>query len=173
MHRLVVALAIVVALAGGAAAEFVARAKDFRCLDEFTPVPGKKFRIYHGNPRKLRRALRIATGELPRRKYPVGTIIQVFPFEAMVKRGGGFNPDLGGWEFFNLRVSPAGTRIRGRTEHERPGRPLRNFIGACQDTRCHGAAQVRKFDRVCEGHLPPLALTDEEFEALRVDPRCP
>jgi hypothetical protein len=173
MPRLVLALGVVLALAAGAAAEFVARVKDFRCLDEFSSVPGKSFRIYHRNPRKLARALRIASGELPRRKYPVGTIIQVFPFEAMVKRGGGFNRDFGGWEFFNLRVSSEGTRILGRTATERAGRPLRNFIGACQDPRCHGAAQVRRFDRVCEGNLPPLPLTEEEFAALRADPRCP
>lgn len=136
-------------------------------------MPGKSFVVYHRNPRRLQRALRIAAGDLPRRKYPVGTIIQVFPFEAMVKRGGGFNPDFGGWEFFNLDVSPEGTQIAGRTQNEPDGRPLRNFIGACQDKRCHGAAQVRKFDRVCEGHLPPLSLTDAEFQALRADPRCP
>jgi hypothetical protein len=27
--------------------------------------------------------------------------------------------------------------------------------------------------RICEGHLPPLSLTDQEIQALRFDPRCP
>ncbi len=152
---------------------FVARAKDFRCLEEFASVPGKSFRIHHRNPRKLARAVRIAALDLRGRRYPVGTIIQLFPSEAMVKRGGGFNPEGGGWEFFKLEVEPGGTRIVGRTQNEREGKRLRNSFGACQDRRCHGASQAKPYDRVCEGHLPPLSLTDEEIEALRVDPRCP
>jgi hypothetical protein len=174
MSRLCLAFGIAVVFAADAGAEFVARAKDFGCLQEFTPVPGKHFVIYNRNPRRLRRAVRIATEDLPHRRYPVGTIIQVLPFEAMVKRGGGFNPDGAGWEFFNLQVSAHGTRIVGRTQNEKEGRRLRNAFGTCQDRRCHGAnPEVRKFDRVCEGHLTPLTLTDEEFEALRADPRCP
>jgi hypothetical protein len=102
-------------------------------------------------------------------KYPVGTIIQVFPFEAMVKRGGGFNHDGGGWEFFNLEVAPGGTRIAGRTQNEQEGKPLRNLFGRCEDIRSHGACQVKAYDRVCEGHLPRLSFTDAEIEALRVD----
>jgi hypothetical protein len=167
------AVVLSLGLAGIAHAEFVARARDFRCLEEFTPVPGKRFRIHHRNPRKLARAVRIAALDLRGRRYPVGTIIQIFPHEAMVKRGGGFNRGGGGWEFFKLSVEPGRTRIVGRTQDQRPGAPLRNFFGACQDGRCHGANQAKRYDRVCEGHLPPLSLTDEEIEALRVDPRCP
>lgn len=173
MRRLCAALGIALALASAAHAEFVARAKDFKCLKAFTPIPGKKFVVYNRNPARLQRAMRIATENLEHKKYPVGTIIQVFPFEAMVKRGGGFNPSGGGWEFFNLKVSPQGTRITGRTASQPAGKPLRNFFGACQDFRCHGSVQVRAYDRICEGHLPPLSLTDAEFEALRADPRCP
>jgi hypothetical protein len=175
IRRLSLALTIttVVAMASTARAEFVARAKDFKCLDEFAPVPGKSFRIYHRNAKKLARAVRIAALDSRHRKYPVGTIIQVFPFEAMVKRGGGFNPEGGGWEFFNLKVKPGGTRIVGRTQNEQDGKPLKKLFGACQDIRCHGANQVKPYDRVCEGHVPALSLTDEEIQALRIDPRCP
>ena len=175
MTRLLpLAFGIAVALAGVARAEFVARAKDFRCLEEFASVPGKGLRIYHRDAKKLARAVRIASLDLRHRKYPVGTIIQIFPFEAMVKRGGGFNPDGGGWEFFNLEVKPGGTRITGRTQNEEDGgKPLRNLFGKCEDIRCHGANQVKPYDRVCEGHLPTLSLTDAEIRALLVDPRCP
>jgi hypothetical protein len=173
VRRLAVAFGIVAALAGGTQAEFVARARDFRCLKAFTPVPGKSFVVYNRNPSRLRRAIRIATNDLRNKHYPIGTIVQVFPFEAMVKRGGGFNPSGGGWEFFNLKVTATGTRIVGRTASQPPGQPLRNLFGACQDIRCHGALQVRAYDRICEGHLPPLSLTDAEFQALRADPRCP
>src|SRR5262249_12242623 len=115
MRRLCAALGIALALASAARAEFVARAKDFKCLKAFVPIPGKNFVVYNRNPARLQRAVRIATEDLEHRKYPIGTIIQVFPFEAMVKRGGGFNPSGGGWEFFNLKVSPQGTLITGRT----------------------------------------------------------
>src|SRR5262249_12565493 len=115
MRRLCAALGIALALASAAHAEFVARAKDFKCLKAFTPIPGKQLADVTRNPARLQAAMRIATENLEHKKYPVGTIIQVFPFEAMVKRGGGFNPSGGGWEFFNLKVSPQGTRITGRT----------------------------------------------------------
>jgi len=167
------AIGFALALAGDARGEFVARARDFRCLDEFTPVPGKSLRIFHRDPKKLARAVRIAELDLRRRRYPVGTIIQIFPFEAMVKRGGGFNRDGGGWEFFNLKVSAGGTRITGRTQNEQPGKPLRNLFGRCEDVRCHGALQAKPFDRVCEDHIPPLPLTEDEIRALSFDPRCP
>jgi hypothetical protein len=47
-----------------------------------------------------------------------------------VKRGGGFNPDGGGWEFFNLKVTAEGTRITGRTQNERDGGPGAAFRSA-------------------------------------------
>ncbi len=173
MRRLLVAAGIVLALAGGARAEFVAKAKDFKCLKAGATVAGKRFVIFHRNPKKLQRAVRIAESGLPHRKYPVGTIIQIFPFEAMAKRGGSFNPSGGGWEFFNLRATAEGTRITGRTQDEKDGKPLHNLFGACQDRRCHGAPVVKRHDFVCEGLLPWFELTDEQFEAFRQDPRCP
>src|SRR4029077_10724169 len=88
VRRLAVAFGIVAALAGGTQAEFVARARDFKCLKAFTPVPGKSFVVYNRNPSRLRRAIRIAANDLRNKHYPIGTIVQVFPFEAMVKRGG-------------------------------------------------------------------------------------
>src|ERR671918_719140 len=50
--------------------------------------------------------------------FPVGTIIQLVPQEAMVKRAPGFDPDSNDWEFFALDVSPEGTKIvtRGGAE---------------------------------------------------------
>jgi hypothetical protein len=43
MRRIALALSIVLALARGAAAEFVAQAKDFRCLLDGRAVAGKHF----------------------------------------------------------------------------------------------------------------------------------
>ena len=72
------------ALSGVAAAEFVAREKDFRCLLDGRAVAGKHFFVFHRRHRRLRKALRIAERDLPDKHYPVGTILQFFPFEAMV-----------------------------------------------------------------------------------------
>jgi len=155
----------VLALARGAAAEFVAQAKDFRCLLDGRAVAGKHFFVFHRKHRKLRKALRIAERDLPARRYPVGTIVQLFPFEAMVKRGGRFNPDGDGWEFFRLAVTPAGTEIVARG-----GPEVTNGAGSCQG--CHAAA--RGYDFVCEGHaVATLGLSDNTIRALQHDPRCP
>ena len=40
--------------------------------------------------------------------YPVGTVIQLIPQEAMVKRAPGFDPGSNDWEFFTLDVTAAG-----------------------------------------------------------------
>jgi hypothetical protein len=49
MRRIALALSIVLALARGAAAEFVAQAKDFRCLLDGRAVAGKHFFVFHRN----------------------------------------------------------------------------------------------------------------------------
>ncbi|TMB59806.1 MAG: hypothetical protein E6J60_01815 [Deltaproteobacteria bacterium] len=72
------------ALSGVAAAEFVAREKDFRCLLDGRAVAGKHFFVFHRRHGRLRKAPRIAERDLPDKRYPVGTILQFFPFEAMV-----------------------------------------------------------------------------------------
>jgi hypothetical protein len=46
--------------------------------------------------------------------YPPGSLIQLVPGEAMVKREKGFNPATRDWEFFELDVSKDGTQIRKR-----------------------------------------------------------
>ena len=46
--------------------------------------------------------------------YPAGTVVQLVPTEAMVKRDKDFNPVTHDWEFFELDVSKDGTEIRKR-----------------------------------------------------------
>ena len=64
--------------------------------------------------------------------YPVGTLIQLVPQEAMVKRRAGWNAGSHDWEFFSLDVSPAGTKILTRGSS-----PVLNRFGrtACRVTR--------------------------------------
>jgi hypothetical protein len=99
--------------------------------------------------------------------YPVGTIIQLVPQEAMVKRGKGFDPETRDWEFFFLRIDENGTVIETRGADE----TVNSFGGNCAS--CHSAAD-RKFDMVCEDDhgCAPLTIGDDIITALQEnDPR--
>jgi hypothetical protein len=99
--------------------------------------------------------------------YPVGTIIQLIPQEAMVKRAPGFNPATNDWEFFSLDVSSTGTKVLSRGGAQ----VVNRFGGSCAS--CHSGAQA-KFDFVC-GHdhgCAPLPVGADVFAALqKSDPR--
>src|SRR5262249_60416159 len=76
----------------------------FRCLTDGVKAEGKSFFIFHSSRTKLARAVEMTrTGDVSG-GYPVGTILQLFPAEAMVKRKPGFNPEGGDWEFFKLSL---------------------------------------------------------------------
>lgn len=74
--------------------------------------------------------------------YPVGTIIQLVPQEAMVKRAKGFSPSTNDWEFFSLDASAQGTKILSRGG----AKVVNRFGGSCAS--CHSAAEPQ-FDFVC------------------------
>jgi hypothetical protein len=100
-------------------------------------------------------------------EYPVGTIIQLVPQEAMVKRGAGWNDASNDWEFFSLDVTPEGTEIltRGAT-------PVLNRFGL-DCLSCHAQAEPQ-WDMVCDRDhgCDPIPLTDELILALQqADPR--
>ncbi len=99
--------------------------------------------------------------------YPVGTIIQLVPQEAMVKRSPGWSPETNDWEFFFLDVSADGTKIVTRGAEETVNR----FGGNCAS--CHVAADP-KFDFVCEDThgCAPLPIGDEVIASIQAaDPR--
>jgi hypothetical protein len=99
--------------------------------------------------------------------YPVGTVIQLIPTEAMVKRHRGYSPSTGDWEFFSLSVSPTGTEILSS------GAKVKNFLGA-DCASCHAAAKLH-FDFVCEKDhgCAPLSITDELIATIQKgDPRA-
>lgn len=101
--------------------------------------------------------------------YPVGTVIQLIPNEAMVKRAVGFAPDNSDWEFFALTTTADGTTIMARGTSE----VVNGFGGNCFD--CHAKAEPQ-WDRICEsGHgCDPLPFTPEQIEMVQQgDPRCP
>jgi hypothetical protein len=100
--------------------------------------------------------------------YPVGTVIQLIPQEAMVKRAPGFDPGSNDWEFFTLDVSAAGTTIVTRG-----GSEVINRFSGTSCAGCHSAAEPR-FDFVCEDDhgCAPLPVGDDVITAIQnSDPR--
>jgi hypothetical protein len=149
---------------GAAVAEFVAQESDFECLTVQPRV--RNLRIVNKLGR-LDEALELAENPDAGKQFPVGTILQLFPGEAMVKRGGGFDPDNKDWEYFELAVSAAGTTIRKRGRDD----VINMFGGQCFG--CHEAA--RDFDFICEkaNGCVPLPIGDSLIDSLqRNDPRC-
>src|SRR5262249_31954439 len=101
--------------------------------------------------------------------YPVGTVIQLVPFEASVKRARGFSPASNDWEFFSLSTSATGTTIRARGTMN----VVNQFGGNC--FTCHKNAQPQ-WDFLCEQDhgCDPIPITAAQIEALQqADPRCP
>lgn len=141
------------------------QAEDFVCLLEWEKV--RKFRLTNmlGH---LDEALEVAN-DPSGGVYPVGTVIQLIPGEAMVKRATGWAPDNSDWEFFALEVSAQGTTIMARGTQD----VVNGFGGNCFG--CHAKA-APQWDRICEsGHgCDPLPFTPEQIEMVQMaDPRCP
>lgn len=115
----------------------------------------------------LEGSLAVANGDaaLP---YPPGTLLQLVPLEAMVKREAGFSPETADWEFFFLQTSDEGTTIvqRGKDEAENA------FGGNC--FACHSLAAANDFVCETDNGCDPLTIDRGVIEALQVgDPRCP
>ena len=143
--------------------DFVPEAGDFTNLHTMTKVRGFYVdnRLDH-----LDEALAVANSP-EGGEYPVGTIIQLVPQEAMVKRRAGFSPATNDWEFFFLSVSPEGTIVEVRGADE----VVNRFGGNCAS--CHAAADPQ-FDMVCEDDhgCEPLPIDDNVILAIQeADPR--
>ena len=107
--------------------------------------------------------------------FPTGSLLQLFPGEAMVKREAGYSAITNDWEFFELIVNAEGTTINVRGAEEVVNmfhNPSAND-GSCFN--CHSKAPDSDF--VCgnsSGCDPlPAFVTDEFIKALQDgDPRC-
>jgi mono/diheme cytochrome c family protein len=135
----------------------------FGCISDGTKV--RKFFVKNliGD---LEASLAVANGDADP-PYPPGTLLQLVPQEAMVKRELGFSPETNDWEFFFLSVSPQETTIvqRGKDDAE-------NAFGA-NCFACHSLAVSNDF--VCEtsNGCDPLAIGDDLISSLQTgDPRC-
>jgi hypothetical protein len=138
-------------------------AKSFRCITQMTPVR----QFYVDNLRGDLSATLAAANASGGAAYPAGSVVQLIPGEAMVKRDMGFNAETHDWEFFALDVSKDGTRVRQRGTVD-----VANRLGTCLS--CHAQAQAQ-WDLVCESNhgCAPLPVTGAMIGALqRTDPRC-
>jgi hypothetical protein len=86
----------------------------FSCILDWPKVRGTY--IKNADPEKLKEAMRIFRDNVSDIEYPVGTILQLIPSEAMVKHPRGTFAKTNDWEFFALDVSAAGTKITDRGE---------------------------------------------------------
>jgi hypothetical protein len=150
---------------GTVALDFDPTEQDFKCILNGTKV--RSFYVTNGLG-KMDETLAIANSA-DGGTYPVGTMIQLVPFEAMVKRKTGFSAATNDWEFFSLTAATTGTTIvsRGTTD------VINQFNGNCFD--CHKKADP-KFDLVCEEThgCDPLPLTPQLIDSLQKgDARCP
>ena len=139
-------------------------AKSFRCITKMTPVR----HFYVDNLRGELDATLAAANAPNGAVYPPGSVIQLIPGEAMVKRDEGFNATTRDWEFFELDVSKDGTEIRKRGFAD----VVNRFGGNCFG--CHAAARP-EWDLVCEADhgCAPIPVTRAMSGALqRTDPRC-
>jgi hypothetical protein len=142
-------------------------ADDFECILNWTKV-----NVYYLTNKRGHLAEALAVANSPTGgTFPPGTIIQLFPAEAMVKRAPGWNPMTNDWEFFFLLVSTSGTVIqtRGAAQTENP------FGGNC--FACHSKA-APQWDLICSdthGCDPLPSFIDDAFieAAQQADPRCP
>ena len=136
----------------------------FECIRKMTPV--RQFYVDNllGDIEGTLAAANAPGGAI----YPPGSVVQLVPTEAMVKRETGFSPATGDWEFFELAVSEQGTSIGKRGFAEVNNRFGKNCFA------CHAPARD-PWDFICEtGHgCEPIPIDNKMTGALqRSDPRC-
>jgi hypothetical protein len=112
----------------------------FDCIVNWPKI--RNTRIKNQDQQSLQKAIHIFQDSVANAEYPVGTILQLVPYEAMVKHSRERFSKTDGWEFFSLDVSGATTKIRDRGD---------NVVNVAQRVpcfSCHSAAE--KYDFVCE-----------------------
>lgn len=165
--RLLATLGVALLLGCGANAQAPAKKvavtdASFGCIRDLKPVRG----FYVGNLLGDVDAT-VKAAEAEAASYPVGSVVQLVPTEAMVKHEPGYSPATNDWEFFELAVAKASTTI-----HVRGGADVKNrFGGNCLS--CHAPAV--KFDMICEQThgCAPIPITPVMARAIQnTDPRC-
>jgi hypothetical protein len=136
----------------------------FRCIRKMTPVRHFYVDNVLGNLTGTLAAANAPKGA----PYPPGSVVQLVPGEAMVKREPGVSPATGDWEFFELNVDGKGTKI-----HKRGFTDVNNQFGGNCFT-CHAPAR-EPWDFICESGrgCEPIPIDHKMTGAVqRSDPRC-
>jgi hypothetical protein len=136
----------------------------FRCIREMVPVRHFYIDNLLGNTPGTLEAANAPNGAV----YPPGSVVQLVPTEAMVKREQGFSPATGDWEFFELEASESGSKIRTRGFADVNNRFGKNCFA------CHMPAR-EPWDFICEsGHGCEAIPIDHSMTGAlqRSDPRC-
>jgi len=153
--------------------DFVPSAADFDCLQdsEWTTVGVSRYKNMNGHTAEMLEVARSPDGGV----MPIGTMIQLVPTEASVKRGEGYNAASHDWEFFSLAaLTDGGTTIKASGG----GAEVLNFINeSCLG--CHSKA-APQWDFVCgdvdggNTHgCAPLPLSGAVLASEQsTDPRC-
>ncbi|MCB1690736.1 MAG: hypothetical protein KDI33_19720 [Halioglobus sp.] len=140
------------------------QADSFGCIRDMEPV-----RHFYVSNLLGDTAATVAAANAPEgAPYPVGSVVQLVPTEAMVKREQGFSPVTNDWEFFELQVTEEGSTIGTRGFAEVNNR----FGGNC--FACHLPARD-PWDFICESDhgCEPIPIDRKMTGALqRSDPRC-
>ena len=163
-RALIAAIGLSGALASNAETLEPITAETFTCLDDMTRVNHFYVDNLLGDVEATVAVAKSETGGV----YPVGSVVQLVPGEAMIKREEGFNETTKDWEFFELDVSPEGTSIRKRGFNE----VVNRFGGNCFD--CHVKAEPQ-WDLICDNFhgCDPIPLTRSLVSTIqKTDPRC-
>jgi hypothetical protein len=136
----------------------------FKCMRQMTPV-----RHFYVDNLLGDISATLAAANAPKgAPYPTGSVVQLVPTEAMVKREPGFSPATGDWEFFELDVNEQGSKIGKRGFAEVNNRFGKNCFA------CHAPAR-EPWDFVCESNhgCEAIPIDHKMTGALqRSDPRC-
>jgi hypothetical protein len=136
----------------------------FKCMRQMTPV-----RHFYVDNLLGDISATLAAANAPKgAPYPTGSVVQLVPTEAMVKREPGFSPATGDWEFFELSVDAQGSKIGKRGFAEVNNRFGKNCFA------CHAPAR-EPWDFICESNhgCEPIPIDHKMTGALqRSDPRC-
>ncbi len=136
----------------------------FKCLSQMTQVRGFYVDNLLGELEGTLKVANSTTGG----SYPPGSVVQLVPTEVMVKHEAGWNKSTNDWEFFELNVTDAGSKIKVRGVTE----VVNRFGGNCFS--CHVKAKP-EWDLICETDhgCAPIPLKPEQIATIQKgDPRC-
>lgn len=139
-------------------------ADSFKCLSDMTKVRHFYVDNLNGDLEATVAVANSSDGGV----YPEGSVVQLVPGEAMIKRSAGFSPVTKDWEFFELDVSADGAAIRKRGFAD----VVNRFGGNC--FACHIKAEPQ-WDLLCDNNhgCDPIPLTRSIIATIqKTDPRC-